>query len=106
MILHYTGGLWTPEERADGPKEFALEQNYPNPFNPSTVIRYDVKSTGPVTLTVYDLLGRDVTTLVHGTMSVGEHSVTWNAKKVPTGVYFCRMQAGSFVQTRKMMVLK
>jgi hypothetical protein len=88
---------------ADG---YALSQNYPNPFNPSTAIRYSLSGTGPVTLKIYDLLGREVTTLVNGIEQPGTHSVEWDASSVSGGVYFYRMQAGDFTSAKKLLLLK
>jgi hypothetical protein len=94
------------------PREFALRQNIPNPFNPTTAIGYDVPAGGAdVTIGVYDVAGRLVRTLVDERRPAGSHRVTWDGRDasrqpVATGVYFCRMQAGSFVQTRKMVLLK
>ncbi len=88
------------------PIAYALHPNYPNPFNPMTTIRYDVKQTGVVRLTVYDLLGREVVTLANARHVAGSYTVTWNAVDLPSGVYFCRMEAPDFVQTRKMVLLK
>jgi len=88
------------------PTEFALHAPYPNPFNPTTMIRYDVKEKGFVSLKVFDLLGREVATLVHGIVAAGSYSIEWNARDLPSGVYLCRMEAEGFVGTRKMMLLK
>jgi uncharacterized delta-60 repeat protein len=88
------------------PREYALEQNYPNPFNPSTVIRYSLPLAGPVTLKVYDLLGREVNTLVDENQDAGYKSVSWDARALPSGVYFYRLLAGSHTETRKLMILK
>jgi len=88
------------------PQECLLHQNYPNPFNPSTQITYTLEKASNVSLTVYDILGREIATLVNGKNEPGEHTVTWNAEKVPSGVYFCRLNAGSFVQTKKMILMK
>jgi hypothetical protein len=88
------------------PREFALHAPYPNPFNPTTVIRYDVKATGLVTLRVFDLLGREVGTLVNGEISAGTHTMTWDATGLPSGIYLCRMEAERFSQTRKLLLLK
>jgi hypothetical protein len=87
------------------PTAFTLTAS-PNPFNATTTIRYDVKSTGLVTLRVFDLLGRDVATLIHETTPAGSYSVAWNAGDLPSGIYFCRMEAGEFTATRKMLLLK
>jgi uncharacterized delta-60 repeat protein len=88
------------------PTEFALHAPYPNPFNPVTMIRYDVKETGLVSLKVFDLLGREVAMLVHGTIPAGSYSINWDAGALPSGVYLCRMEARDFTQTRKVVLLK
>ena len=87
-------------------KEFALLQNYPNPFNPSTVISYQLPVNGYVTLKVYDVLGREVKTLVNDRQTAGTHSVTFDARTLASGVYFYRLSAGSFVSTKKLMLIK
>jgi len=88
------------------PSSFALEQNYPNPFNPSTVITYRLPANSAVTLNVYDVLGRKVQTLINAREAAGTHSVIFNASDLPSGVYLYRLQAGTFVQTRKLSVVK
>jgi hypothetical protein len=88
------------------PSGFALFQNYPNPFNPSTVISYQLPRNTSVTLEVYDALGRMVETLVNECQSAGPHSLAFSARGLPSGVYFYRLQAGSFRQTKKLMVIK
>jgi hypothetical protein len=88
------------------PGAFRLEQNYPNPFNPSTTITYQVSDIGYLKLAVYDILGREVAVLAEGQVPVGTHSVTWNGSGMAGGVYFCRLEAGAFVQTRKMLLAK
>ena len=93
-------------EQVSLPKEFALHPNFPNPFNPVTVIRYDVKERGFVSVEVFDLLGRKVATLVHGAIPAGFHAVTWNASNLPSGLYFCRMETAGFAQTRKLVLVK
>jgi len=92
--------------RTIAPLDFALYPNYPNPFNPTTTIRYDVKETGLVSLKVFDLLGREVATLVHGEIPAGSYSIEWDAGDLPSGLYLCRMEAERFVETRKMVLLK
>ncbi len=86
--------------------QFELSQNYPNPFNPSTVIGYQLSAKSSVTLKVYDVLGRLVKTLVDANESMGNHEVTFNAGSLPSGVYFCRLQAGRYSKTRKLLLLK
>ena len=88
------------------PSAFTLEQNYPNPFNPSTEIKYQLPASNFVTLKVYDVIGRDVAALISERQNAGEHSVTFNAGSLPTGVYFYQLTAGNFVQTRKLLLIK
>lgn len=88
------------------PKSFALNQNFPNPFNPSTNISFDLPVASRVTLTVYNILGQEVVQLVDDYMEAGSHSVSWNASSVSSGVYFYRITAEAFNQTRKMVLLK
>lgn len=83
-----------------------LWENYPNPFNPSTQIRYTLGMESTVTLKIYDILGNEIATLVNGRKQAGEHTVTWNARNVPSGVYFYTIMAGEFIQTKKMVVTK
>ncbi|MBI5473368.1 MAG: T9SS type A sorting domain-containing protein [Ignavibacteriae bacterium] len=100
-------------------QRYALNQNYPNPFNPTTTIRFTVPAnvgTGPagialagrhaLSLRVYDVLGREVATLVNEVKEPGTHSVQWNASAVASGVYLYQLSAGEFVQTRKMLLLR
>jgi hypothetical protein len=89
-----------------GPKEFKLEQNYPNPFNPTTRIRYQVSSLSEVSLKVYGILGSEAATLVHEKQEPGYYEVSWDASNLASGVYIYRLQAGSFISTKKMIVLK
>jgi Secretion system C-terminal sorting domain len=88
------------------PKVYALYQNYPNPFNPSTVIEYDLPKVSNVTVRVYDVLGREVATLVNGKQSAGSYKLTFNMDRYASGVYFVRLNAGSYTHTQKMMLLK
>ncbi|MFH1213656.1 MAG: FG-GAP-like repeat-containing protein [Candidatus Neomarinimicrobiota bacterium] len=89
------------------PTVFALSQNYPNPFNPSTTILFDLPKKSQVSLKIYNLLGREVTILVNNEeMSAGSYSRTWNAANLPSGVYFYHLQAGSFSQIRKLLLIK
>ena len=88
------------------PAEFQLSQNFPNPFNPSTIITYQLPSNAAVVLKVYDILGREVATLVNECEIIGNHSVTFNAGDLPSGVYSYRLQAGTYSQTKKLLLLK
>ena len=96
---------------ADIPEVFALHQNYPNPFNPITTLRYDLPEQATVNIIIYDMLGRRVKTVVNTTQEAGFKSVIWDAtnsqgKPVSAGLYLYQIQAGGFVQTRKMVLLK
>jgi hypothetical protein len=85
---------------------YELSQNYPNPFNPSTQIQYSLMKPGLVTLKVYDILGRVVKTLVNEYQVQGSHTINFNASNFASGVYFYRIQSGSFQSVKKMMLLK
>ncbi len=88
------------------PQTISLEQNYPNPFNPSTTIKYSLPARSKVHVVVYDCLGREVNVLVDRLQGGGQYQVEWNAAGHPSGVYFCKLTAGDFVQTQKMLLLK
>ncbi|MFQ3598315.1 MAG: S8 family serine peptidase [Chloroherpetonaceae bacterium] len=91
---------------SEKPSAFKLMQNYPNPFNPATTITYQLAAFSDVKLEVFDVLGRKVATLVNARQTAGAHSVNFNASAFASGVYFYRLQAGSFVETKKMMLVK
>ncbi|MBC8044864.1 MAG: SMP-30/gluconolactonase/LRE family protein [Rhizobacter sp.] len=95
-----------PKNGAKNPQGFLLEQNYPNPFNPSTVISYQLLIAGQVSLKVFDMLGREVATLVDAKQAVGNHSVNFNAANLTSGVYLYTLNAGSFSDTKKMLLVK
>jgi len=93
------------------PDGFELHQNYPNPFNPETVIRYDIPRAGQVRLTIYNMLGEEIATLVDVYQGIGSHHVTWNGKDnlgnpVPSGVYVYAIVSGGFKKSRQMTLLK
>jgi hypothetical protein len=100
------GPLVSVDDRSRIPGQYALSQNYPNPFNPSTTIQYALPSRSQVTLTIYNTLGQIVRELVNGEMEAGYHSVEFDGSNLASGVYLYRMQAGSFVQTRKLILLR
>ncbi len=89
-----------------GPNSFALEQNYPNPFNPSTVIKYAVPQDGMVTLSIYNVLGQKVSTLVNQVQKAGRYDVTFDAGGLSTGIYFYKIESGNFSSVKKMMLIK
>lgn len=88
------------------PEGYSLSQNFPNPFNPSTVISYQVALSSFVTMKVYDMQGRELSTLVNETKSAGNYSVSWDASGYPSGVYFYEITAGNFTDKKKMVLLK
>jgi hypothetical protein len=88
------------------PNKFELMQNYPNPFNPVTSIKYQVSSISQVVLKVYDLLGKEVAVLVNEEKPAGRYEVMFNASSLSSGVYFYQIQAGEFVQTKKMILIR
>jgi hypothetical protein len=88
------------------PLTFVLAQNYPNPFNPSTNIKYSVAKTGSVKLAVYNLVGEEVNVLVSGQVNAGFYEIVFDASSLPSGIYFYKLQAGSFVETKKMVIIK
>jgi hypothetical protein len=88
------------------PTNFALEQNYPNPFNPTSTIRYALPLDAKVSLKLYDVLGREVLSLVEDNMPAGYHETIVDGSKLSSGIYFYRLDAGSFTQVRKLVVLK
>ncbi len=88
------------------PKEYALLQNYPNPFNPTTSITFDIPVLADVKLSIYDITGRELSVLVNKQLEPGSYSFNWNAAQYASGIYFYRIKSGSFVQTKKMALLK
>ena len=93
------------------PSRYTLHQNYPNPFNPVTTLRYDLPENGLVNITIYDMLGRQVKTLINQTQDAGYRSIIWNAtndydKPVSAGIYLYQIQAGEYISTKKMVLLK
>lgn len=109
ITLNFTM-LSTPTPITEGnstlPKTFALGQNYPNPFNPTTIISYQLPTASEVRLELYDVLGRKISTLVNARQPAGYYNFTLNASNLATGIYFYRLQANDFVQTKKMILVK
>jgi hypothetical protein len=96
----------TAESEVEKPREFALAQNYPNPFNPTTIIEFRIQNSELTILKVFDLLGREIATLINEVKQPGSYTVQWDASGVSSGVYFYRLRAGDFVQTKRMLVVR
>jgi glucuronoarabinoxylan endo-1,4-beta-xylanase len=94
------------EEGTAKPSSYSLEQNYPNPFNPSTSLSYQLPENSFVSLKVFDLLGREVATLVNQEQASGKYRVEFNAGNIPSGIYIYMLNAGNYKETKKMMLLK
>ncbi len=112
-VFAYTGDngnvVHVAQEQRNLPVEFSLSQNYPNPFNPTTVIKYTIPHVGTqhaVSLHVFDLLGREVATLVNEKKPAGFYQIPWDASGLASGVYFYQLRAGNFIETKKMLLLK
>lgn len=105
LNTHLTG-LTSISDKNNIPLAFELEQNYPNPFNPSTTIKYTIPTSGHVTLKVFDMLGREVTTLVNESKPTGEYEIEFDAANLTSGVYFYQLKTSSSVITKKLMVVR
>jgi photosystem II stability/assembly factor-like uncharacterized protein len=113
-ILHTTnGGVTFIEEINEAPPKFSIEQNYPNPFNPTTKIKFGIPSVEshpdaslPVTLKVYDVLGNEVVTLVNEEKQPGTYEIQFDGMNLPSGIYFYQLRAGTFVESKKMILIK
>jgi hypothetical protein len=105
IFTEYMTGIEDTNNRSI-PYYFSVFGNYPNPFNTQTTIRYALPEASNVTIEIYDLLGRQVETLVNSEQRAGYHSVSWNANRQPSGMYFYKLQAGEFIETKKMLLLK
>ncbi len=88
------------------PTKFSLQQNYPNPFNPSTSIQYAISSRQFVSLKVYDVLGKEIATLVNEEKSAGSYEIGFNASHLASGIYYYQLRAGDYVETKKMVLMK
>ena len=111
-VCNYIGlDLSQIENEAGMPGRYSLLQNYPNPFNPTTTLRYNLPENSHVTITIYDMLGRKVKTLINETQYSGYRSIIWdaignNGERASAGIYLYQIQAGEYMQTKKMVLLK
>lgn len=101
-----TGAATAVEDIRSAPTDFALHQNFPNPFNPVTLIRYSLPESRHVTMSVYDVLGKEVMTLINTTQEAGHHTIFLDASNLVSGIYFYRLRAGEFVETKRLMLVK
>ena len=106
LTLLKPGTVDVKEIQNDVPTSISLQNNYPNPFNPSTTIKYQLPSMMNVTINVYNIIGQEVATLVNDVKEAGEYSITFDASKLASGLYLYQLKAGSFVQTKKMLLIK
>jgi len=119
LLIEYTGELtiesaivadWYESDIAVNsiilPSEYMLSSAYPNPFNPTTTLSFALPSQSDVTITIYNMQGRQVSTLIDGNMEAGYHSVVWNADAQASGVYFVKMMTSEFTKTQKLMLVK
>ncbi len=99
-------GATAIEDAEEFPGEYSLSQNYPNPFNPSTIINYSIPKASFVTIRVYDVLGKDVATVVDEYKPIGKYSVKFDASKLTSGNYFYRIQTSNYSETKKLILMK
>jgi hypothetical protein len=100
------GAVFVNQIGTEIPDKYSLGQNYPNPFNPATKIKFNIKETGFVTLKVYDILGKEISSLVNQKMQPGEYETSFDGSSLKSGVYFYKLQTGSFTETKKMLLVK
>ena len=108
IIIEGGSNFLSVNDKANSEKIYSynLYQNYPNPFNPSTLISYQLPASAFVVLKVFDVLGREIETLVNEHQNAGKHSVQFNAAKLPSGVYFYKLEAGNYNNTKKLLLIK
>ena len=99
-------GLDLFREPVSTPDKYMLANAYPNPFNSSTTISYDLPEKSLITLQLFDLSGREISTLVNSTKDAGSYKISWDASDLPSGVYLCRMQAGEYKNTVKLALVR
>ena len=105
IVVHYDG-ITNIEDIKTFNESFVLEQNYPNPFNPSTTIKYSIPKQSSVTLKIFGTLGSELATLVKKEQPQGDYEIKFKGTDLPSGIYFYRLQAGDFLKTKKMILIK
>ncbi|MDP4192654.1 MAG: T9SS type A sorting domain-containing protein, partial [Bacteroidota bacterium] len=106
LEINTTSTTDVASNKIESPKDYELAQNYPNPFNPSTSIKYSIPQNSMVSLKVYDILGKEVASLVNEQKSAGSYEVNFNANSLAAGMYIYELKAGNYSQTKKMMLIK
>jgi hypothetical protein len=106
IIYKTTNALGLETISSSAPSDFSLSQNYPNPFNPQTKINFDIPKSSFTQIIIYDLLGREVATLVNEELKAGTYEADWDASGFSSGVYFYKITAGDFIETKKMVLMK
>lgn len=106
VTLKYIQVIGIQPVSSEIPENYNLSQNYPNPFNPSTTIKFDLPKTGIVKVSIYDILGKEVAVLVNENVNVGTFKVDWDASNYPSGIYFYKLESGTFSQIKKMILVK
>jgi len=106
MMIGTTNGVLLDVAITIFPDGYSLERAYPNPFNPATTLSFALPTQSEVTLSIYNIQGREVASLIHGNMEAGYHSVVWNADEYGSGIYFVKMVAGEYISTQKLMLVK
>jgi hypothetical protein len=104
--MYYQNVIQNVVDKNIFPIEYSLKQNYPNPFNPSTVIKFGIPERNNVVIKIYDILGSEVTTLLNQEIEAGWYELKFDAAGYSTGIYICRMQAGNYISTKKMLMIK
>lgn len=106
VVFKYNGEITGVEDDEEIATSYELNQNYPNPFNPTTTINFSIPKASNVTIKVYNSIGQQVAELINSELGAGSHNINFNASNLSSGVYYCRIQSGSFTATRKMMLVK
>jgi hypothetical protein len=106
LLNNFFRVITSNKDKNYSPSGFNLLQNYPNPFNSSTVISYHLQNGRRVIIRIYDILGKEIATLVNEEAPAGSYRFTWDAGNLPSGVYFCQLRAGEFISFKKMNLLK
>ena len=106
MMIGTTNGVLLDVAITIFPDGYSLERAYPNPFNPATTLSFALSTQSEVTLSIYNIQGKELVSLIDGNMEAGYHSVVWNADKYSSGIYFVKMKSGEYIDTQKLILIK